>query len=146
MLVDWALASENDVKDVKQGIAEIQVSKSGKLAGLLEEMSGMLKKLETATAAKKKNYRRSNTAENCASKTPFVPNPQAKPFIPGNQNNNRQGFFTNVQQASRPNVPPPIHSRTVLFNWSTQLMHLSAIIIKRLVIKHARAETLARFL
>ena len=88
MLVDRALASENDIEDVKQGVAEIQVSKSGKLVGLLEDMSRMLKKLETATAAKKKNYRRSNTAENRASKTPFVPNAQAKPFIPSNQKNN----------------------------------------------------------
>ena len=39
-----------------------------------------------------------------------------------------------------------IHSRTVLFNQSTQLMHLSAIIIKHLLIKHARTETIARFL
>ena len=67
----------------------------------------MLKKLETATAAKTKNYGRSHTAENCASKTPFVPNAQAKPFVPSNQNVDRQGFFTNVQQSSRPNVPQP---------------------------------------
>ena len=95
MLADRALASENDVEEVKQGVDEIQVIKSGKLVGLLEDLSSRLKKLETAsaTAAKKKNYRRSHTAENRASKTPFVSNPQAKPFIPSNQNGNRKGFF-----------------------------------------------------
>ena len=68
-----------------------------------------LKKLETATAtaAKKKNYGRSQTADNRASKTPFAPNAHAKPFVPSNQNDNRRVFFTNVQQASRPNVAPP---------------------------------------
>ena len=36
-----------------------------------------------------------------------MPNSQTKPFLPSNQNDNRRDFFTNVQQASRPNVPPP---------------------------------------
>ena len=100
MLADRALASENDVEEVKQGVAEIQVSESGKLVGLLEDLSRRLKILETATAtaAMKKSYRRSHTAENRASKTPFMPN--AQPFVPSNQNVSRQGFFTNVQQAS----------------------------------------------
>ena len=91
----------------KRGVAAIQGSESGKLVGLLEDLSCRLKKLETATAtaAKKRNYGRSHTAEN--TKTPFVPNVQAKPFVPSNQNVNRQGFFTNNQQVNRPNVPPP---------------------------------------
>ena len=39
-----------------------------------------------------------HTAEIRASNAPFVPtcDAQAKPFIPSNQNDNRQGFFTNV--------------------------------------------------
>ena len=106
MLADRALSSENDVEEVKQRFAGIQVSESGKLVGLLEDLSHRLKKLGTATttAAKKKNYGRSDTAENRAPTTPFVPNVQAKPFAPSNQNVNRQGFFTNNQQV---NVPPP---------------------------------------
>ena len=96
MLVDRALASENDVEELKQGGAEIQVNESGKLVGLLEDLSRRLKKSETATAAKMKNYGRTQTAENCASKTPFVPNAHAKPFIPSNQNDNKQGFFSKL--------------------------------------------------
>ena len=109
MLADRAVASENDAEEAKQGFAEIQVSKSGKLVGLLEDLSRRLKKLETATAtaAKKKTYGRSQTAKNRAPKTPFVPNVQAKPFVPNNQNVNKQGFFKNTKQDSRPNAPPP---------------------------------------
>ena len=88
-------ASLEDFEEAKQGNAEIQVSESGKLVGLLEDLSRRLKKLETATAtaAKKKNYRHPHTAENRAPKTPFMPNVQAQPFVPRNPNNNRQGFF-----------------------------------------------------
>ena len=91
---EGALASENDVEELKQGFVEIQVSESGKLVRLLENRR--LKKLETATAAKKKNYRRTQIAENRASKTLFVPNAQAKPFISSNKNDYRRGFFINV--------------------------------------------------
>ena len=38
MLADSALASENDVIEHKHRVAEIQVSKSAKLVGLLEEL------------------------------------------------------------------------------------------------------------
>ena len=44
VLADGALASENDVEEVKQGFAEIQVSESGKLVGRLEDLSCRLKK------------------------------------------------------------------------------------------------------
>ena len=66
VLADRALASEIDVEKVKQGVAGIQVCESGKLVGLLEDLSRRLKKLETATAteAKKKNYGPSHTAQN----------------------------------------------------------------------------------
>ena len=75
----------------------------------MENLSRRLKKLETATAtaAKNKTYGRSQTAENRATKTPFVPNVQAKQFVPNNQNVNRQGVFTNTKQDSCPNAPPP---------------------------------------
>ena len=86
-----------DVEEVKQGVAGIQVSESRKLVGQLEDLSRRLKKLETATAAKKRNYCRSYTAENRVTKTPCTPGLQAKPFVPSNQNVSRQGFVTNNQ-------------------------------------------------
>ena len=103
MLADRALASENDVDKSKPGVAEIQVSETGKLVGLLEDLSRRLKKLETATAAEKR--RNSGCAQknnNRAPRAQYVPNVQAKPFVP-----NRQGSFTNNNEDSRRNVPPP---------------------------------------
>ena len=50
MLTDCAVAAEKDVDEAKPGVAEINVSESGKLVGLLEDLSRRLKKLETATA------------------------------------------------------------------------------------------------
>ena len=47
MLADRA---EKDVDEAKPGVAEINVSESGKLVGLLEDLSRRHKKLETATA------------------------------------------------------------------------------------------------
>ena len=54
MFADRALASETDVEESKPGVAEIKVDETTKLVGLLEDLSKRLKKLETATAAKKK--------------------------------------------------------------------------------------------
>ena len=93
MLADRAVATE--------------VSKSGKLFGLLEDLFRRLIKLETATAAKKKTYRRSQATENRATKTQIVPNVQAKPFVPNNQNVTRQEVSTNNKKDSRPNAPRP---------------------------------------
>ena len=95
MLAGRAVASENDAEEAKQGVAEIQVSESGKLVGLLEDLSRKLKKIETATAtaAKKKTYRRSQTVENRAPRTPLVPDVQANPFVPNNQNVNKHTRF-----------------------------------------------------
>ena len=75
MLDDHAVAAEKDVDEAKPGVAEINVSESGKLVGLLEDLSRRLKKLETATAkaTQKKTYGRSQTNENRAAKTQFVP-------------------------------------------------------------------------
>ena len=103
MLADRALASENDVDESKPGVAEIQVSETGKLIALLEDLSRRLKKLETETAAKKRrNSGRAGTTDNRAPRAQYIPNVQAKPFVP-----NRQGSFTNINEDSRPNVPPP---------------------------------------
>ena len=109
MLADHAVTAEKDVDEAKPGVAEIKVSESGKLVGLLEDLSRRLKKLETATAkATQKNpYGRSQATENRATKTQFVSNVQAKPFVPKNQNVSRQDVSTNNKKDSRPNAPPP---------------------------------------
>ena len=92
MLADRAVTAEKDVDEAKPAVAEINVSESGKLVGLLEDLSRRLKKLETATAkaTKKKTYRHSQRNENRAAKTQFIPNVQAKSFIPNNQAVSRQ--------------------------------------------------------
>ena len=109
MLADRAVAAEKDIDEAKPGVAEINVSESGKLVGLLEDLSCRLKKLETATAkaTKKKTYGHSQPTENRAAKTQFVPNVQAKPFIPNNQAVTRQDVSNNNKKDSRPNAPPP---------------------------------------
>ena len=109
MLADRAVAAEKDVDGAKPGVAEINVSESGKLVGLLEDLSRRLKKLETATAkaTQKKTYGRSQANENRAAKTQFVPNVQAKPFIPNTQAVTRQDVSNNNKKDSRPNAPPP---------------------------------------
>ena len=70
ILADRAVAAEKDVDEAKLGVAEINVSESGKLAGLLEDLSRRLKKLETGTAkaTKKKTYGHSQPNENRAAK------------------------------------------------------------------------------
>ena len=76
MLADRAVAAEKDVDEAKPGVAEINVSESGKLVGLLEDLSRRLKKLETVTAkaTKKKTYGHSQPNKNRAAKPQFVPN------------------------------------------------------------------------
>ena len=82
MLTDRALASENDVDESKPGVAEIQVSETVKLVGLLEDLSRWLKKLETATATmaaeKRRNSGRAQTSENRAPKAQCAPPVQGK--------------------------------------------------------------------
>ena len=58
MLASHAVAAKKDVDEAKPGFAEINVTESGKLVGLLEDLSRRVKKLETATAkaTKKKTY------------------------------------------------------------------------------------------
>ena len=65
MLADGAVAAEKDVDEAKPGVAEINVSESGKLVGLLEDLSRRPKKLETATAkaTQKKTYIRMLTSK-----------------------------------------------------------------------------------
>ena len=102
MLADRALASETDVEESKQGVAEIKVDETTKLVGLLENLSKRLKKLETATAAeKKRNQGRGRANNHYAPRPTFIPNAQATEFVP-----NKPGSFNNAQQHTRPYVPP----------------------------------------
>ena len=109
MLADRAVAAEKYVDEAKPAVAEIHVSESEKLVGLLEVLSRMLEKLEIATAkaTQKKTYGRSQATENRATKPQFVLNVQAKPFVHNNQNVTRQDVPTNNKKNSRPNTPPP---------------------------------------
>ena len=143
-----SLISTKDVDEAKPGVAERNVSESGKLVGLLEDLSCRLKKLETATAKaiQKKTYGRSLPNENRAAKTQFVPNVQAKPFIPNNQAVTRQYVSNNNKKDSRPNAPPPQMRKITLLNRSIQPMHLFVFITKHSVTEHAHAENFARFL
>ena len=88
MLADRALASEADVKESKQGVAEIKVDETTKLVGLLEDLSKRHKKLETATAAEKKRNQGHGRVNNHYTPRPtFIPNVQATEFVhnkPGN--------------------------------------------------------------
>ena len=114
MLADHAVAAEKDVDEAKPGVAEINVSESGKLVGLLEDLSRRLKKLETATAktTKKKTYGRSQADENRAVKTQIAPNVQAKPFIPNNQAVTRQDVSNNNKRTPQNNVAQPTDTVT----------------------------------
>ena len=138
MLADRAVAAQKDVDEAKPGVAEINVSESGKL---LEDLSRRLKKLETATAkaTKKKTYGHSQPTENRAAKTQFIPNVQAKPFIPNNQAVTRQDVSNNNKKDSRPNAPPP---QTTQINVAQPIDTANAAVC----FYHARAENLAHFL
>ena len=80
MLADRAVAAEKDVDEAKPEAAEINVGESGKLVGLLEDLSCRLIKLETATAkatqedirtltSKREPCRQNTVRSKCASKT-----------------------------------------------------------------------------
>ena len=113
MLFDRALASETDVEESKPGVAEIKVDETTKLVGLLEDLLKSLKKLETATAVeKKRNSGRGRANNNYAPRPPFIPNAQAKEFVP-----NKQSSFNNAKQ----NIvrPPKFHVTTHKFSASS---------------------------
>ena len=119
VLADRAVASEYDVEEAKQGVAEIQVSESGKLVGLLEDLSRRLKKLETATAtaAKKKNYRHPRPAENSAPNTLFMPNVQEQPYLVTKIIIDKV-FLQTLNKIVVLTCRRRSHSRTMLFNRS----------------------------
>ena len=82
MLADRVLASEYDVDESKPEVGKIKVSETGKLVGLLEDLSRRLKTLETATATmateEGRNGRRAQMSENRAPKAQCAPTVQAK--------------------------------------------------------------------
>ena len=54
VLADRALAAEEDVEERKPGVARIKVEETTKLVGLLEDLSGRIKKIETMTTSERK--------------------------------------------------------------------------------------------
>ena len=108
MLADRAVAAEKDIDEAKPGVAEIQVSESGKLVGLLEDLSRRLKKLETATAAKKKTYTDAHKQLRIVPlrHSLYLAYKQNRLYLI-NQNVTRQNISTNNKKDSSPNAPPP---------------------------------------
>ena len=74
-----------------------------------------------------------------AAKTQFIPNVQAKPFIPNNQAVTRQDVSNNNKKDSRPNAPPP---QTTQINVAQPIDTANAPVY----FYHARAENLAHFI
>ena len=101
ILADRALAAEQDVEESKPGVAEIKVEETGKLVGLLEDLSKRIKKLETVTTSERKRNKGRGRANNYAHAPAFVPNVQASGFI-----SNQQSQYSNENNNVRPFVPP----------------------------------------
>ena len=147
MLVDRAVTAKKDINEAKPGVAEIHVSQSGKLVGLLEDLSRRLKKIETATAkaTQKKTYERSQATEHLhATKTQFVPNVQAKPFVPNNQNVTSKMFPQIIKKIVVLTHRRRKYSKITLFNRPTQSMHRFATITKLSVKRRVCALNLVR--
>ena len=103
VLADRALAAVEDVEESKPGVAEIKVEETTKLAGLLEDLSRRIKKLETVTTSvRKKNKGRGRVNNNYTPAPTFAPNVSASGFVHNKPNN-----CTNAQQNIRPHAPPP---------------------------------------
>ena len=115
VLADRALAAEEDVEESKPGVAEIKVEETTKLAGLLEDLSRRIKKLETVTTSERKKNKGRGRANNYAHAPAFAPNVQASGFVSNqpsqyrNAKDNARPFAppTNLQPLARPFVPPP---------------------------------------
>ena len=95
VLADRAVAADNDVEEVKLGVAKIKVSESSKLVGLSEDHSRRLKKLETTTT-KKNNYGHKQNNKNSDLKKAILPDAQAKTFVPSNLNSNMSGRIMKI--------------------------------------------------
>ena len=120
VLADRALAAEEDVKESKPGVAEINVEETTKLVGLLEDLSRRIKKLETVTTSeRKRNKGRGRANNNYAHAPAFAPNVQALGFV-----SNQPSQYRNEQDNARPFVPPPNEQATeLLIKQIIVLMH-----------------------
>ena len=149
MLADHAVAAEKDVDEAKPGAAEINVSESGKLVGLMEDLSRRLKKITDSHSQgdteeniwtltnKREPCRQDTVRAECASKT--VCTKKIKLVI---------GKMYQIITKKIVVLTHRHHKRSkiTLLNRSTQQMHLFVFITKHSVTEHARAENLARFL
>ena len=103
--------TENDAKDTSVEVAEIQISKSTRLIGLIENIFRFIKRLETSGA--KKNISvisRLLTAVRVSVKQAVLNDVNAKPFIPRVSqyyHENRQSVFPASQTVPHPTAPPP---------------------------------------
>ena len=111
VLADRALAAEQDVEESKPGVAEIKVDETGKLVGLLEDLSKRIKKLETVTTSERKRNKGRGRANNYAHAPAFAPNVQASGFI-----SNQHSQYRDVKDNARPFVPPPNAQATEFVN------------------------------
>ena len=147
MLADRAVEAEKDVDEAKPGVVEMEVSESGKLIGLLEELSRRLKKLETATAKATKK------------KTDTHNQPRTVPPRHSSSRMFKQHFLCPIIKLLLGKMYQIITKKTVvlthcrrkrlkvtLLNRSTQPTHLFVFITKHSVTEHACAENLACFL
>ena len=101
VLVDRALAAEEDVEESKPGVAEIKVEETTKLVGLLEDLPRRIKKLETVTTSERKRNKGRGRANNYAHAPAFAPNVQASGFV-----SNQPSQYRNEQNNAPPFVPP----------------------------------------
>ena len=85
----------------KPGVAEIKVEETTKLAGLLEDLSRRIKKLETVTTSERKRNKGRGLANNYAPASAFAPNVQASGFV-----SNQPSQYRNEKDNARPFVPP----------------------------------------
>ena len=133
----------------KPGAAENKVSETGKLVGLLEDLSRRLKTLETATATmaakERRNARRAQTSENRARKAQCAPTVQAKSFTPTDQKVNSQVCLQTLSNLTVLTFRRRRYSQTPL-NRPTQSMHKFATITRLLVIRCVCAVNLVRTL
>ena len=92
VLADRALAAEEDVEESKPGVEE-----TTKLAGLLEDLSKRIKRLETVTTSERKRNKGRGRANNYAHAPAFAPNVQASGFV-----SNQPGQYRNAKDNARP--------------------------------------------
>ena len=108
VLADRALASETDFTDSSVGVAEVTVSNTESLIGIMEDISRSLKKLDTSGNQKKQfNHKQQtdNRSNRTTDKQTFFANANAKPFIPriAKSHNGNENIGQNVIPTNPPN-------------------------------------------